>query len=248
MARKCKCPDGIPEWIVTYGDLMSLLLTFFILLAAFSELKKEEQYQDVIRAIQDHFGYLGGVGTTPADDPPTASVTNLLDAAHLESKEFLNPSATEEPGVIGRQTTVKRIREGELFTIGGLIAFDKASAILRDEAKQAIRQAVLKELIGKNNKVEIRGHATNGDLPGGSPYRSLTEISFARAVAVQQFLIAENIRPERIRVVASSNHEPLIEPAYDDASAAANRRVELIQHEALVDDFKGDEPAEAPLN
>jgi len=42
--RKPIQSPGIPEWVLTYGDLMSLLLCFFILLAAFSELKKEEDF------------------------------------------------------------------------------------------------------------------------------------------------------------------------------------------------------------
>ena len=32
---------GVPEWVVTFGDMMSLLLCFFILLQMFSELKKD---------------------------------------------------------------------------------------------------------------------------------------------------------------------------------------------------------------
>ena len=54
--RKKPAPAGVPEWVVTYGDLMSLLLCFFILLAAFSELKQERDYQEVVRSVQEAFG------------------------------------------------------------------------------------------------------------------------------------------------------------------------------------------------
>ena len=37
---------GIPEWVVTFGDMMSLLLTFFIMLVSLSEIKEEQKYQD----------------------------------------------------------------------------------------------------------------------------------------------------------------------------------------------------------
>ena len=57
MAKRKKAEGGdIPEWVVTYGDLMSLLLCFFILIAAFSEIKKEREYQEVVRSIQEAFG------------------------------------------------------------------------------------------------------------------------------------------------------------------------------------------------
>jgi len=60
--KKKREQPGVPEWMVTYGDLMSLLLTFFILLASFSELKKPREYQRVVDAIQDELGVNGGVG------------------------------------------------------------------------------------------------------------------------------------------------------------------------------------------
>jgi len=48
---------GIPEWVVTFGDMMSLLLTFFIMLVSLSEIKEEEQYQAMTDSIQESFGY-----------------------------------------------------------------------------------------------------------------------------------------------------------------------------------------------
>ena len=39
---------GIPEWVVTFGDMMSLLLTFFIMLVSMSEIKEEKRYQAMV--------------------------------------------------------------------------------------------------------------------------------------------------------------------------------------------------------
>jgi hypothetical protein len=46
---------GVPEWVVTFGDMMSLLLTFFIMLVSFSELKSEEKYQALMDALQRQY-------------------------------------------------------------------------------------------------------------------------------------------------------------------------------------------------
>ena len=46
----------IPDWILTYGDLMSLLLCFFVLIASFSQIRNEEQKTEVIRSILKQFG------------------------------------------------------------------------------------------------------------------------------------------------------------------------------------------------
>ncbi len=48
---------GIPEWVVTFGDMMSLLLTFFIMLVSLSEIKEEERFQSMVEEIHQHFGH-----------------------------------------------------------------------------------------------------------------------------------------------------------------------------------------------
>ena len=48
---------GIPEWVVTFGDMMSLLLTFFIMLVSLSEIKEEEKYQALVESMRKQFGH-----------------------------------------------------------------------------------------------------------------------------------------------------------------------------------------------
>ena len=79
MARTSKrSRPGIPEWVVTFGDMMALLLCFFILLQMFSELKQDREYQRVITAIKEAFGYSGGIGVLPINDPPVRSIVETL--------------------------------------------------------------------------------------------------------------------------------------------------------------------------
>ncbi len=54
-AAECKCPDGIPAWVVTFADLMSLLLAFFVLLFSFSEMDKAI-YKELAGSLKDAFG------------------------------------------------------------------------------------------------------------------------------------------------------------------------------------------------
>lgn len=56
MEEKCKCPPpGAPGWIVTFADLMSILLTFFILILSFS-VQDEKKYYDMVGSIREAFG------------------------------------------------------------------------------------------------------------------------------------------------------------------------------------------------
>jgi chemotaxis protein MotB len=241
MARKHKCPDGVPEWIVTYGDMMSLLLCFFILLAAFSEPKKEREFQKVIQAIKEAFGYVGGAGYAPTDDSPTTSIIAIPDAVSLLKEQFKQVATADDPGVTGKQTTVQSIREGLQFRIGGFLTFEPGSAELKEQAKVELAK-IAAEIRGKNNKVEIRGHASNNDLPPGSRFGDLWELSFARAQAARAFLTSPEmgIASQRVRVVACANNEPLIMRAYDPATVTVNRRIEVIITETLIQEFQDD--------
>ncbi|MCC7407982.1 MAG: flagellar motor protein MotB, partial [Phycisphaeraceae bacterium] len=69
MARKPAAPPaGAPEWVLTYGDMMSLLLCFFIMLVALSEIKEEDKFKAIATEIQKAFGIQGGAsGTNPTD-------------------------------------------------------------------------------------------------------------------------------------------------------------------------------------
>ena len=48
---------GVPEWVVTFGDMMSLLLTFFIMLVSMSEIKEEKRYQAMVESLRKRFGH-----------------------------------------------------------------------------------------------------------------------------------------------------------------------------------------------
>ena len=241
--KKHKCPEGVPEWVVTFGDMMSLLLAFFVLLFSMSELRKDTpRYDGVVKAIQKQFGYNANSGQTPTDAKPL-SVMQVLEQSAYENK-IKKVSVTDDPSIQGKETTVTRVREGLKFTVGGLVTFEPGSAELKPEAlKQLSRLA--KIIRGKNNKIDVRGHATGGDQVPGATYQSLDELSFARAKAVKDYMTnpKHGIREQRIRIVASGVHEPLKTRAYNKTQQKINRRVEIFVLENYVADFTPNEQA-----
>lgn len=238
--KKCKCQPGVPGWVVTFGDMMSLLLTFFILIVAFSELKKDHEYQRVITAVKEAFGYSGGVGVLPVDDPPLKSMIESLEQISREQMKKNQLSQTSSQGVKGRRPQVTRVNEGMMFTIGGALMFEQASAVLLDSAKPELRR-VARILRGRLNKIAVRGHASPKVLPPESRFSDLWDLSYARAKAVKNFLVEEGkLREQVIVVEARADTEPLEPRAYTPAEQAINRRVEIILTEATVDDFHPD--------
>jgi chemotaxis protein MotB len=237
---KCKCPAGVPEWVVTFGDMMSLLLTFFILIVAFSEMKKDQEYQRVVTAVKEAFGYSGGVGVLPVDDPPLKSMIESLEQISRAQMKEKQLSQTSAQGVKGRRPQVTRVNEGMMFTIGGALMFENGSATLLESAKPELFR-VAKLLRGRLNKISIRGHATPKILPPESPFSDLWDLSYARAKAVKDYLVDKGGIKEQVLVLeARADTEPLESRAYTPAEQAVNRRVEIILTEAMVDDFHPD--------
>ncbi|RMD65796.1 MAG: hypothetical protein D6824_02005 [Planctomycetota bacterium] len=237
--KKCSCPEGVPEWVVTFGDMMSLLLTFFILLAAFSELKQEREYQRVVTAVKEAFGYSGGVGVLPTDDPPLRSMIETLEQVARKSLKEKQISAAVEPGMHGQHTKVTRVREGLMFTIGGSLLFEPGSAELRPQAKEEIMK-VAALLRGRRNKIEIRGHASE-ILPADSPYKDLRDLSYYRAKAVGEVLVQDGgLDPLTLSYDARGATEPVKPRAYSAEEQAENRRVEIVMTETMIDDLHPD--------
>ncbi|MFG0249586.1 MAG: flagellar motor protein MotB [Phycisphaeraceae bacterium JB051] len=235
----CNCPpEGAPEWLVTYGDMMTLLLCFFVILVSLSEIKKEDQYRAVVEAVQKAFGMKGGGGAMPTQDNPEMSLIPRLDEVQLQRKKEKEHSNADDPGIEGREREVTKVREGQKFAVGGRITFEPGSSDLTPLAKRGLK-VVAKEIKGNNTKIELTGHAARREISVNSPYADLWALSFARAKAVMDFLTSEEvgIRPERIRLVANAENEPVKQKVYGWAQLQPNRRVEIYVIEALVSDF-----------
>ncbi|MEX0885288.1 MAG: flagellar motor protein MotB [Phycisphaeraceae bacterium] len=241
MARRPKKPEeGASAWVVTYGDMMSLLLVFFIMLFALSEIKKEDHFDVFVEAVREAFGARGGGGKLPTEDDPKLSLIEVLEALqHEQQGGESDRSAADDPGMEGRDIQVTTVREGLRFVVGGRITFEPGSADLSEQARRQLRQ-VARELRGYNNLIELRGHADAGETrEPGSRYGDLWSLSYGRARAVMQYLTGEDvgIRTERVRLVSNADREPLVRRVQGAAQRAPNRRVEVVVLEALVEDF-----------
>ena len=190
---KCNCPpEGAPEWLVTYGDMMTLLLCFFVILVSLSELKKEDEYRAVVEAVQKAFGMKGGGGAMPTQENPEMSLIERLDEVNLQHKKETEHSNADDPGIEGREREVTRVRDGQKFAVGGRITFEPGESQLTSLAKRSLRSAAA-EFRGNNTKIELTGHAASREISVNSQYKDLWTLSFARAKAVMDYLVSEEV-------------------------------------------------------
>jgi chemotaxis protein MotB len=245
MAKKKKKKEaaGAPEWMVTYGDMMTLLLCFFVLIVSFStiEPQKKNKFEAAIQSIKKALG-MPGHGKVPTDEIPKMSLVNVLDRMTLKRQKHDNQASTKEQGVQGERPEVTKLRDGMQFVVGGKVLFEPGSAELTGEARRKLKQA--SELLrGYNNLVQIRGHTAQMEAARNdqNPYDSTWQLSHARAKAVYDYLTSTEVglREERFRLVAVGDRELLVERAYQTAAQAPNRRVEVVVTEQLTREVKG---------
>jgi len=236
--KKVEEPEGAPEWVVTFGDMMSLLLVFFISLVSMSEMKRE-RFEQAAQSIRKAFGgFQGGIGTMPIETTDANSlIQKILD--ELKTAEFKDKKGdSDELGIHGKDFRVTNIRDGMKVDVGGKIAFDRFSAELKPQARRLVSKTA-KQLRGYNTRILVRGHATREPLPADSKFADARELSFARAMAVVKELEASGVRSIRIIPMAVGDAEPLVRQAYTEDRRALNRRVEILVTEDLVDDYAG---------
>lgn len=238
MPRKKAQPQGVPEWVVTYGDLMSLLLCFFILLAAFSELKKPREYRKVWDAIREAFGYVGGVGPTDTEAPPENDIQQRIEDLALQGKFDRTQEDSLERSTIGENIRVENIREGLMFTIGGPVAFAPGSATLPEGMKEELKK-VAERIKGTNHVIRVAGHAYGQDKhnPKGLDY---FQLGFARAESARDFLETQGIERSRIVLMSWGDTSPKEIRRYTPEEQAVNRRVDVIQTETLREETHPD--------
>jgi chemotaxis protein MotB len=233
---------GVPEWVLTYGDLMSLLLCFFILLAAFSELKQPREYREALEAIKEALGFEGGLGIAIIRE--RLSNTTVMDRPERAQRDgqLKNTDVQNEDNTSGRHPRVSVVHDAERAAIGGSIQFDVGTAELNEAAKAQLR-SVAAHIRGRRFVVAVVGHAYGRDDKGMSGL-DLHRLGFERAMAAVDFLVREcDVDPRVLRPESAAQHEPVAVGGVATAAAGdagGNRRVQLYETGRTIDQVHPD--------
>ena len=196
-----EAPPGVPEWVVTYGDMMSLLLTFFIMLVSMSEIVSTQKYRAVLEALNQRLGYRFAPLAPPGTNFPLNETFDRLE--HLKLGSFTDDDdgyrGTMDAAVAGDDRKVFTGPEGTGRRVGPVFEPDAASGLSANDAGRAAVLAA--QLVGEPNKIEVRSWVRPNDLTEPAASRSLRTAAYARAMAVQTALIDSGVDPLRLRSV-----------------------------------------------
>ncbi|MHB8900516.1 MAG: OmpA/MotB family protein, partial [Thermoguttaceae bacterium] len=178
----------VPEWIVTFGDMMSLLLTFFILLFSMSEIQQDRSTA-LIESLRNQFGSdrSATVMLPGPVSPMSSAIARLASLGRAQRMNTMN-GGDKVKAPSGDHGRVQTIRPGDQTTLGGVVDFAEDDGELPPQAIGVIESAAA-IFKGKPQKIEIRGHASSRPLPPDSPYRNHWDLSYARAFNVCRQLV-----------------------------------------------------------
>lgn len=220
---------GGGAWKVAYADFVTAMMAFFLVMWLVGQSKPVKEA--VAQYFRDPLGTVGAP-TGPAVSVATTNgggLSNLKAPPKGPRGYGRGPSKADPKAALGSSlkggAPLDGGQEPGSSRIGGLIIFAEDSAELNDEAKQRLH-AMAPALLGKPNKVDIRGHATGRPLPEGSRFADSWQLSYARTYAVYQFLEKEGVEPQRMRLSQAGPYEPQEEPGNADWTAV-NSRVEV---------------------
>jgi chemotaxis protein MotB len=190
-------------WLITYSDMVTLLLAFFLLMYSFSVMS-----QDHKEALVEE---LRGVTANKAQELKTRE--ELEEAARKIAKELEKAAAFVE-------STETEVTVG----LSSAVTFGSGDAVLSQAGADALAK-VSKILSGLPNVVRIEGHTDNVPMRGGR-YPSNWHLSAARAQSVVRLLMKEGISPRRIEVIGYADVRPRQSNETPEGKAA-NRRIEI---------------------
>jgi chemotaxis protein MotB len=177
---------GVAEWVVTYGDMMSLLLTFFIMLVSMSEIKQQDRYQAMVDSMRRQFGHDATIfSTVPGDTTALNSPLQFLASMGRAKRKDTANGGNETQAVTGENTLVQTIRPGKDSTVGGVIYFDEDSAKLSEKNKKAL-DAIIQQIAGKPQKIEIRGHTSRRPVDAAGGVRDHWDLAYQRCYNTMQ--------------------------------------------------------------
>ncbi len=236
MAKKKKQEGGggAPEWMVTYSDMVTLLLCFFAALFNVSEVD-EIQLQQMLSSLSNiGMGAMEGGATLSAgrnaDLGNTVNTLPSMEKGRSMSTAKKKATSLFSPEIRSNKVRVSSDERGLVITLASDAFFGPASAEVNIEATRDIllrlgTMLASEDLAGNTFRIEGHTDATPTDPSG--PWKSNWELSTARSVNILHYLADIGVDERKFQVAGFADTVPLASNESEEGRAY-NRRVDII--------------------
>ena len=231
--RRKKCPpEGAADWLLTYGDMITLLLTFFVLMFTIAEI---DGYQ--LRLILAAYPGLGNSsGGNTLEEGRLVELGNTIESLpSMEQGRALSEARREavslfEPEIRSRQVRVQKDERGLVISLASDMFFESGSAVINMEQAREILDKLSRflrsaEVEGRTFRIE--GHTDDVATGTGSDYLSNWELGAARGSAVLHRLVQFGSDESAFQLMSRGEYAPIVDNDTVEGRAY-NRRVDVI--------------------
>ncbi len=238
-------PEGLrgDEWLATYADTITLLLTFFILLYSFSSVNEKKLAEianslqmvltgksgDAILEYDEDDGDSPIVGAEDADTPVPEEMNGEMLDMYNKVNEFIDSNK------LNNTVEVKEDDRGIILQLKESILYQSGKAYLREDSKEILD--MISDLLATfPNKVIVEGHTDNIPMHN-EQFDTNWELSAIRAVnVVRYFVESKNIKAERVSAAGYGEYKPIAENNTAQGRSK-NRRVNILIIASLKEDL-----------
>jgi len=214
-----------PFWMTTFSDMATLLMTFFVMIVAMSEIEVKK-FKEAISSFPGRTAFLSHDAVLPptrtqivAGDPKTSAAER--EAQFEAILQYVKDNNLEE------KVKVNMTERGFHVTITDSVMFHSGQATLTFPSSRVLRN--ITGLLSKGvESVLVEGHTDNRPIQTNA-YPTNWELSAARSASVVRFMLeqADAITPDRYAAVGYGEFRPLSSNA-TPAGRNQNRRVEIL--------------------
>jgi len=208
------------KWLTTFNDLVTLMLTFFVLVLSLSHLT-EGRVREAFYSVSEAFGML---------DPGRRVDVKVFTPFVRPIGPQQVPLGRKQQRLLEKLSRIRGVdvRAGDRYVAATLqekLFFETGEAAVQEGNRESLSllSAVIKTT---PYSVCVEGHSD--DVPiATAAFPSNWHLSLARAVAIVKYFIEEGVAPERLSAAGYADTRPLL-PNINDANRKQNRRVEIV--------------------
>jgi chemotaxis protein MotB len=219
-----------PIWLITFGDVVALLLTFFVMLFATTKIPSEK-WESIAGTMSDSLQFpQAGRAPNPQTDQSIAVVT-LEEALPIEYLTGILSEHLGQDEILNK--AIVRQRDGRVvISLFGAALFDPGGSTLNEAARDAVHRlgGVLANI---GNQLEIYGHA-DPTLEEGIDFESNWTLSLTRASTVAKALSAAGYQRNIVFLGLGDSRYSHLNPALSELRRSElARRVDIVIHETV---------------
>ncbi len=215
------------QWLTTYADMVTLLLTFFVMLLAISNVD-HERFENVMKSIQ----FTLGASVAPGGQ------SGRIDLHSIKRKNLSPPSGADTEPLLKDMRQMIKDKDIDdavevysqfgkiILRIKGQVLFESAKANLKPESFEVLKQIARIFRDYPSYRLHISGHTDNLPIKTRQ-FDNNWDLSALRATSVLRFLLDQGISASRLTATGYGSTDPLA-PNTSDENRARNRRVEFV--------------------